>query len=180
LIEHLPEETFALNAGRWAGLEAVRYRDQPPNEVFAPSSTHHSLLLLLHAPKEFEARSEGIKRVVPPPPCSIPFGPAGSSAEVRWSSHSDSLHVFLEPGLVARVAAEEFDLDCAHVSLPPLDGLALPPLRGAMLAVNDELTTELAVSAGFADQSQLTQSFKRLVGVTPGQFRKSPKDEEGR
>jgi hypothetical protein len=46
------ELTFAVSAGRgWAGLEAVRYRDQPPNEVFAAPSTHYAPLLLLHAPK---------------------------------------------------------------------------------------------------------------------------------
>jgi AraC family transcriptional regulator len=284
LIKHLPEEAFAVSDGRgWVGLEAIRYREQPPNEVFAPPSTHHSLLLLLHAPKEFEARSEGIRRVVPPPAGSILFVPAGSPARFRWSSHSDSLHVFLEPGLVERVAAQEFDLDPAHVPLPPLDGLVLPPLRAAMLAVNDELTAgapggrlaaeslanimavhlirnataprctarrtdgalprkklravieyveehldagltleqiaavahlspyhfarqfkastglpphqyviarrveraqqllregdlslaEVAAGAGFSDQSQFSQSFKRLVGVTPGQFRRS-------
>jgi AraC family transcriptional regulator len=291
LIEHLPGETFAVSAGRrWLGLEAVRYRKQPPNEAFAPPTTHHSLLLLLHAPKEFEARSEGISRLVPPPAGSILFVPAGSPARFRWSSHSDSLHVFLEPGLAARVAAEEFDPDPAPVSLPPLDGLVLPSLRAAMLAVNDKLTAEarggrlaaesladimavhlirnataprgparkpagalprqklravleyieehldagltleqiaavahlspyhfarqfkevmglpphqyiiarrveraqqllhegelsladVAVSAGFSDQSQLTQIFKRVLGVTPGQFRKSAKDEGGR
>ena len=32
---------------------------------------------------------------------------------------------------------------------------------------------EVAVHAGFSDQSQFTNHFKRLVGVTPGQFRKS-------
>jgi AraC family transcriptional regulator len=46
--------------------------------------------------------------------------------------------------LVERVAAEAFDLDPARVSLPPLDGLDLPPLRAAMLAVNDELTAAAA------------------------------------
>jgi AraC family transcriptional regulator len=288
LVKHLPGEAFAVSAGRrWVGLEAVRYREQPPNEVFPPPSTHHSLLLLLHAPKEFEARSEGIRRVVPPAAGSILFVPAGSPARFRWSSHSDSLHVFLEPGLVERVAAEEFDLDPARVSLPPLDGLVLPPLRAAMLAVNDELTAEaaggrlaveslahimavhlirnasaprrtvrrtdgalpqgklravveyveerldtgltlqqiaavahlspyhfarqfkaatglpphqyvlarrveraqqllgegdlslaeVAAAVGFSDQSHLSQNFKRLVGVTPGQFRKSARIE---
>jgi AraC-like DNA-binding protein len=29
----------------------------------------------------------------------------------------------------------------------------------------------VAASAGFSDQSQFSQHFKRLVGVTPGQFR---------
>jgi AraC family transcriptional regulator len=30
---------------------------------------------------------------------------------------------------------------------------------------------KLAARAGFSDQSQLSHHFKRLVGVTPGQFR---------
>ena len=30
---------------------------------------------------------------------------------------------------------------------------------------------EVAASAGFSDQSQFSRHFKRLVGVTPGQFR---------
>jgi AraC family transcriptional regulator len=46
--------------------------------------------------------------------------------------------------LVERVAAEAFEVDPARVSLPPLDGLDLPPLRAAMLAVNDELTAAAA------------------------------------
>jgi AraC family transcriptional regulator len=35
----------------------------------------------------------------------------------------------------------------------------------------DRFLAELAARAGFSDQSQLTCHFKRLVGVTPGQFR---------
>ena len=30
---------------------------------------------------------------------------------------------------------------------------------------------EVAACAGFSDQSQFSRHFKRLVGVTPGQFR---------
>ena len=143
LIEHLPGEPFATSDQlRWVGLGALRYRDQPPNESSQPPLTHHSLLLFIRTPKEFEARYEGISRVVPPPAGSILMVPAGSPAQWRWSSHSDSLHVFLEPERVARVAAEEFELDPARVSLPPLDGLDLPQLRAAMLAVNDELTAD--------------------------------------
>jgi len=186
--------------------------------------------------------------------------------------------------VVARVAAEAFDLDPARLTIPPFDGLDLPPLRTAMGAVGAELTAgaaggrlaaeslanvlavqllrqvlaprraargrdgalprgtlrtvleyieahldagltleqlaaaahrspyhfarqfkaaagmaphqyviarrvaraqqllhpdqdlalaEIAVRVGFTDQSQFTQHFKRLVGVTPGQFRRS-------
>src|SRR5262249_13988078 len=61
--------------------------------------------------------------------------------------------------LVARVAAEAFDLDPGRVSLPPLDGLDLPPLRAAMLAVNDELT------AGAAGGRLAAESLANLLAV---------------
>jgi AraC family transcriptional regulator len=144
LIKHLPEEAFAASDRSWVGLQAVRYREQPPNENFVPPLTHHSLLLFIRTPKELEVQSEGISRVVPPPAGSILVVPAGNPARYRWSGHSDSLHVFLEPGLVERVAAEAFELDPARVSVSPLDGLDFPPLRAAMLAVNDELTADAA------------------------------------
>jgi AraC family transcriptional regulator len=145
LIESFPGEPFAVSdQRRWVGLEAIRYRYQPPNEAFQPPLTHHTLLLFLDTPKEFEVQCDGVNRVVPPPPGSIVVVPAGSPARWRWSSHSDSLHVFLEPGGVARVAAEAFELDPARASVPPRDGLDLPQLRAAMLAVNDELTAEVA------------------------------------
>ena len=145
LIKQFPGEPCAASdRRRWVGLEALRYRYQPPNEAFQPPLTHHSLLLFLHTPKEFEARSEGISRSVPPHPGSILVVPAGNPTWFRWSSHSDSLHVFLEPALVARVAAEAFEIDPARVSVPPLDGLHHPSLRAAMLAVNDELAADAA------------------------------------
>ena len=143
LVKHLPGEAFAASDRlRWVGLQAIRYREQPPNEAFVPALTHHSLLLFIRTPKELELRSDVIDRVVPPPAGSIVMVPAGSSTWWRWSSHSDSFHVFLEPELVARVAAEAFEFDPARVSVGPLDGLQHPQLRAAMLAVNDELTAE--------------------------------------
>ena len=132
LIKHFPGEVFAASDRRqWVGLEALRYRDQPPNEALQPPLTHHSLLLFLRAPKEFEARSEGISRAVPPPAGSILMVPAGSAARWRWSSHSDSLHVFLEPGLVARVAADEFELDPARAATSARDRSA-PACRNCL------------------------------------------------
>jgi AraC family transcriptional regulator len=63
---------------------------------------------------------------------------------VRSSGCKDVLHIYLEPGLVTRVAAEEFGLDPARATLPPLDGLDLPHLRAAMWAVDAELTAGAA------------------------------------
>ena len=44
------------------------------------------------------------------------------------------------------------------------------------LAVDDEASVwQVAIGAGFSDQSQLCFHFKRIVGVTPGRFRASAK-----
>jgi hypothetical protein len=67
------------------------------------------------------------------------------------------LHIYLEPGLVERVAAEAVDLDPARLTVPPLDSLELPHLRAAMGAVSAELT------AGGAGAAR-----RRVVGQRPG------------
>src|SRR5262249_59884795 len=65
---------------------------------------------------------------------------AGSPACARSSGHKDELHIFVDAGLVTRVAAEAFDQDPARLTVPPIDGLHLPHLRAAMGAVDAELT----------------------------------------
>src|SRR5581483_11556786 len=40
-----------------------------------------------------------------------------------------------------------------------------------LLQGGDLSLAEVAAHAGFSDQSQLSHHFKRLIGVTPGQFR---------
>jgi AraC family transcriptional regulator len=124
----------------WVGMEAARYRTAPAFELNPPAITHHRLVLFARPPDELSLLYEGVKRHVPPPAGSISLLPAGSSALWRSSGHKDSLHVYLEPGLIARVAAEAFDLDPARLTVPPLDGLDLPQLRAAMQAVGAELS----------------------------------------
>ena len=78
---------------------------------------------------------------------------------MRSSGCKDELHIFLEPGLVERVAAEAFGLDPARLTVPPLDGLDLPPLRAAMAAVDAELT------AGGAGGPLAAESLANVLAV---------------
>src|SRR6267378_7193062 len=126
----------------WVGLEAARYRAAPASELQPPAITHHRLVLFSRPPEELDLRYEGVKRHLPPPAGSVAVVPAGSPVLWRWSGRFDWLHIFLEPGLVARVAAEAFGLDPARLTIPPLDGLNLPQLRAVMLAVDAELTAD--------------------------------------
>ena len=125
----------------WVGLEAARYCEPAASELNVPALTHHSLVLFVRPPEEMDLGYEGVKRHVPPPAGAISLVPAGCPHRVRTSGRRDQLHLFLEPGLVARVAAEAFDLDPARLTVPPLDGLELPHLRAAMAAVGAELAS---------------------------------------
>jgi AraC family transcriptional regulator len=135
------EEAAASDRLGWVGLEAARYRAAPAWDYNPPALTHHRLVLCARPPEELDLLYEGVKRHVPPPAGAIFVVPAGSPGRVRWSGGYDWLHIFLDPGLVAGIAAEAFGLDPARLTVPPLDGLDLPQLRAAMSAVDAELTT---------------------------------------
>jgi AraC family transcriptional regulator len=125
----------------WVGLEAAHYCEVPAFECNRPALTHHVLALFIRTPEELDLQYEGVKRHVPPPIGAISLVPAGSPVWVRSSGRRDELHIYLEPALVTRVAAEAFDLDPARLTVPPLDALDLPQLRAAMAAVGAELAS---------------------------------------
>ena len=68
----------------------------------------------------------------------------------------------------------------AATGLPPHQYVVMRRVERAkqLLQGGDDLSlAEVAACAGFSDQSQFCHHFKRLVGVTPGQFRMSARIE---
>src|SRR5262249_59634109 len=109
----LPSGAPPRTDGRGGGGRGAPPYGEPPavdEALNVPAITHHMLILFARPPEELELRYEGVKRHVPPPAGSVSLLPAGSPARVRSGGHKDELHVFLEPGLVGRVAAEAFGL----------------------------------------------------------------------
>jgi AraC family transcriptional regulator len=124
----------------WVGVEAAHYRAASAAELHPPALSHHRLILFARPPEELDLRYDGVKRCVAPPAGAIALVPAGIPVHWRWRGDFDWLHIFLEPRLVARVAAQAFDLDPARLIIPPLNCLDLPHLRAAMRAVDAELS----------------------------------------
>jgi hypothetical protein len=91
----------------------------PAFELNCPGLTHHRLFLFTRPPDKLDLRYEGVKRNVPPPAGSVSLMPAVCPARVRSSGCKDELHIFLEPGLVGRVAADAFGLDPARLAVCP-------------------------------------------------------------
>jgi AraC family transcriptional regulator len=141
------------------GMEAGRYTNLPDAEIELPPATQHTLVLYKRPPDELDLQYEDVDRHVPARTGSISVIPAGSPVRWRWSGSKDSLHVFLEPRLVARVAAESFGFDPSRVVVPPLDGVDLRQLRAAMQAVDAELT------AGEAGGNLAAESLANILAV---------------
>jgi AraC family transcriptional regulator len=153
------EEAPSSDQRGWVGLEAARCRATAAFEVSQPALTHHRLILFDRPPEELDLRYEGVERHVPPPAGAISFVPAGTPSRSRSSGRRDALLIYLEPGLLSRVAAEAFDLDPARTTVPPLDGLDLPQLRALMGAVDIELT------AGAAGGPLAAESLANVLAV---------------
>jgi len=153
------EPTAASQRLGWTGLAAARFSDLADAEFERPALTHHSLILFTGAPDELDLRYEDVKRYRPPPLGSVSVVPAGIPTRWRWRGTKSSFHVYLEPGLVERVAADAFGLDRAAGLLPPLDALANPQLAAAMRAVDAELT------AGGVGGSLASESLANLLAV---------------
>jgi AraC family transcriptional regulator len=77
---------------------------------------------------------------------------------------------------VARLSVYHFARQFkAATWLPPYRYVILRRVERAkeILRGGDDFSlTEVAAHVGFADQSQFSRHFKRIVGVMPGQFRK--------
>jgi AraC family transcriptional regulator len=136
----LREKSFATSYGiGWKGLQAVRLKNHGVESGAVITRSTHVLGLIVRPPEKMELRYEGVKRDMPPPAGSISVVPAGSSVQSTWQGRRDWLFIYLEPSLVTRVAAESFEMDPSRTVVPPLDGLNVPELRSAMLAVDAEL-----------------------------------------
>src|SRR5262245_55785820 len=147
-------------------MQAARCPAEPAFELSVPALAYHRLVVVARPPDELDLRYDGVKRHSPTPAGSITLVPAGSPAWARSSGHKDELHIFLDPGLVARVAAEAFDLDPARLMVPPLDGLDLPQLRVPMLAVGAELTADTGGSLAAASLASVRAVHLQLARTT--------------
>jgi len=158
LIPFVPSAT-SYQMG-WKALQAVRYHNLPDTVEFSlPPASLHRLVLTIRPPKKFSLRSEGMKRDRPVSSASISLLPAESSVWQRWQGSWDALLIYLEPSLVAQVAAETFGLDSTRTLVPPLDSFDSPELRSAMSAVGAELRT------GRAGGSLLAESLANVLTV---------------
>ncbi|MEI9999225.1 MAG: AraC family transcriptional regulator [Verrucomicrobiota bacterium] len=131
-----PIKPDALSSG-WPGMQAVRFRSAPTCEITTPAQKLHGLVLVTDPPETLELRFDMVRRNRPHPPGTMIVVPADLPVYWNWAGAKGSFHIYLEPALVSRIAAESFGVE---VEVPPIDNACLPELRTTMLALERELT----------------------------------------
>jgi AraC family transcriptional regulator len=99
---------------------------------------------------------------------------------VYLEEHLDAGPSREQTAAVARVSTYHFARQFkAATGLPPHQYVIARRVERAKLLLQGSgfSLAEVAAHAGFTNQSQFSQHFKRLVGVTPGQFRMSARFE---
>jgi len=154
----VPPDSTSVPMG-WPSVRAEHFRDTPDFELDLPGQTHHLLALYLRPPEEMGLRCAGLDWHEQPPPGSILILPAGLSRRAFWRGPVESVHVHLDPRLIARVAAEVCDLDPDRVELPAVGALSHSPLEATIRAIGAELET------GAAGGRLLAESLGNVLAV---------------
>jgi AraC family transcriptional regulator len=147
-------------------LEALHQRDET-NQLFID---HMMLALTAHVAKTYG----GLRRAAEPA--------RGGLAPWQLKRACEKLESDLGGKLSLEKLAAEFDLSVSHFSrafrvstgLPPHQWLLRQRIEAAkqLMTVRDLPLSEIAISAGFANQSHFTRVFSGVVGVSPGAWRR--------
>lgn len=110
------------------------------------------------------------------------FGPGGLA---RWQARRTLTYIdgHLESKLDVPMLAGLVSFSKSHFSrafkqslgLPPMTYVTMRRLERAMtlMTSTSQQLTEIALICGFADQSHLNRSFRRVIGVSPGRWRRT-------
>ncbi len=153
----------------WAGLQAVRYTGASDWEIQAVPLPVHRLVMITRPPRELYLKYDDFQRESPTAPGWISVHPANQTVLWRWKGPKDSLHIFLHPEAVERVAAETFGLNPGSILSRPLDGPDCPELRGTMRAIGAEL------ASGGLGVAPLVESLANVLAVHLLRYLKSPR-----
>jgi AraC-like DNA-binding protein len=190
------EEAAASDRLGWVGLEAARYHAAPASEYSPPAITHHRLVLFARPPEELTAGGAGgplaaeslanvlavhlLRHVLAPrQPAHRRDGTlprAKLRAVVEYvEEHLDAGPTLGQMAAVACLSPNYFAWQFKRATgLPPHQYVIARRVERAKQLLQAESAfslAEVAAVAGFSDQSQFSHHFKRLIGVTPGQFR---------
>jgi AraC family transcriptional regulator len=119
------------------------------------------------------------------PPARSPMVTARTGGLATWQARrvADHIEAHLGTKLTIEGLAAMIGLSRSHFSrafrstlgMSPMAYVAVRRIERAkkMMTTSTESLADVALSCGFADQSHLNRQFRRVVGATPGQWRRA-------
>ncbi|OAF12889.1 AraC family transcriptional regulator [Bradyrhizobium centrolobii] len=166
------DDTIVRHIG--ASLQQGLRRPDEANQLFID---HMMLALTAHVAQTYG----GLQRAVEPS--------RGGLAPWQVRRACDRLESDLGGKLSLQAIAAELGLSVSHFSrafristgLPPHQWLLQQRVKAAkqLMSVRDLPLSEIAISAGFANQSHFTRVFSAMVGVSPGAWRRQAQGSSG-
>jgi AraC family transcriptional regulator len=157
-----------------ASLLSALHRQEETNQLFVD---HMMLAFTAHIARTYG----GLQHIIKPS--------SGGLAPWQVKRACERLDSDLGGKLSLQQIAAEFDLSVSHFSrafristgLPPHQWLLQQRLKAAkqLMTVRELPLAEIALSAGFANQSHFTRVFSAAVGVSPGVWRRQTQGAAG-
>ena len=196
--ERLPSH-LEMSAGVSGERGRASMRSSPPARVVAESSAAERIgrllrraMLFLESDRRVAWRCLSDASALLGPPAEEPSESdpiAGSALRsgglARWQAKRAVAYIEanLESKLEVHGLAKLVSFSKSHFSRAFKRSLGLPPMAYVMvrrierakvlMSSTSQQLTEIALICGFADQSHLNRSFRRLIGVSPGRWRRT-------
>jgi AraC family transcriptional regulator len=142
LFEVLPEAPIASSKPQsWNHIVAEYYHHRP-NSLASPLLQNHLITLNCGRSYSLVQRLDGRVHEGRVVKGNIIFTPAGQSTEWTWQNEVDVLHLSLEPGFLATIAAEVLEMDLDRVDLIYGFSISDPMIEQVGQALLSELLSE--------------------------------------
>jgi len=136
-VKHMPRAPERSSAGLdWPHLQAYRFLNPPSRGLYLPPLASHFIVAHLSTPCDVRTRWSGTARACRSIPGNLMIMSAGQDSFWDWTVELDELHLFLDPALLARLAAE---IDARPVELIEGIGLMDPTLSELALKISAEI-----------------------------------------
>ena len=126
----------------WSGIHVEHVPVLAAGEFEVPPLTYHHVVLLGRTSPGFASqRCDGVKYEGLSLPGGVGVIPAGAARRCRFEKSGSWTYAQVDPGLVARVAAESCGIDFARRDPRPLFQDSWRPVAAAMAALRDEVVS---------------------------------------
>jgi len=129
----------------------IRWWRDVTQDIAQPALDHHYVTMHLGGAKRIRRCGEGRNQVVEVPSGALSIVPAG--AAYQWSTRGpvEFAHLYLRPGAIERVGAEEFDRDSSALCLQDRLGVQDALIQALFIAMLDEIAVRSARSQLYLD-----------------------------